>query len=606
MQNETFDIEIHSPAAAAVWLLVDVDDGEPQRVDMNSDGPTWRASVPVGSRYAVHVAGAAVDESFGLVDPFATQVWFPADHDRDHARPRVGPAPARTGPKAEAVPWPERRPQRPTTRPHVVYETHVKGLTATRPGSTAGKIAALAAELPRLADLGVSVVELLPMHQFDPDEGNYWGYMPLVFGAIHRQYASGDRPADELAAMVDAAHNHDIEVWLDVVVNHTTEEGHDGPIYSLRGLAAHDYYVIEPDGMYVNDAGCGNIIDATSAPAQRLIMSSLDRLADLGIDGFRFDLTAVLTRDADFVRSIGDWAVERGVRLVAEPWDLRRYLIGRNFPDDRWAQWNGQFRDDMRSFLRGEGGLVAAVIQRVQGSPDLFDAPLSSVNFLTAHDGFTMYDLVAYERKRNEANGWNNTDGSDDNRSWNCGWEGDDGVPADVAALRRRQMRNAMAILALSHGVPMFVAGDEFARTQSGNNNPYNQDNETSWIDWTRRDAFADHEAFVQRLLAFRSDHPILWRSEPWGEQVEWYGTTGSPDVAGHSRSLAWHLADPDGPDLYIMVNMWWEQLTFNVQVPGQWHQVIDTAADDGFGQADVASSSVRVEPRSINVLERR
>ena len=534
VQPDAFEIEIHSPRATNVWLVVH-EDGEQRNIAMVSDGPSWSASVPVGVRYAVHASGVddEFDESLGLVDPMATRVWFPDSHAREAARRGWHRSVDVARPLAEAVPWPAPVAQRRTTRPLVVYEAHVKGVTAQRDHPRAGTLPALTDELPRLVDLGVSVIELLPMHQFDPDEGNYWGYMPMVFGAIHRQYAAGDDPTQEFADFVEEAHRLDIEVWLDVVVNHTTEEDAAGPVYNLRGLAPDDYYVIGEHGAYVNDAGCGNIIDATSPPAQRLIMTALDRLADLGIDGFRFDLAAVLTRDESFVREIGDWSVRRGVHLVAEPWDLSRYLIGRAFPDQRWGQWNGRFRDDVRGFLRGEGGLVPAMMLRVQGSPDLFDSPMSSMNFLTAHDGFTMYDLVAYERKRNDANGWHNTDGSDDNRSWNCGWEGDDGVPDSVVSMRRQQLRNATVLLGLSHGTPMFVAGDEFARTQGGNNNPYNQDNETSWIDWDRRDQFASHEEFVRRLLAFRAEHPVLWQTEPWGERIEWYGATGSPDLTG-------------------------------------------------------------------------
>ena len=256
----------------------------------------------------------------------------------------------------------------------------------------------------------------------------------------------------------------------------------------------------------------------------------------------------------------------------------------------------------MRGFLRGEGGLVAALMRRIEGSPDLFERPMTSVNFLTAHDGFTMYDLVAYERKHNDANGWNNRDGTDDHRSWNGGCEGDDGVPSDVMEVRRRQLRNAMCLLALAHGVPMFVAGDEFARTQHGNNNAYNQDNATSWIDWGRRDEFADHERFVARLLEFRVAHPVLSEPDWWGDRVRWFGVTGAPDTGGDSRSLAWHVEG-----MYVLANMWWEPLEFQVQVPGAWVRLIDTSTPAGFVDADRASlgadPTVHVAPRSIVVL---
>ena len=443
------------------------------------------------------------------------------------------------------------------------------------------------------------MLELLPVHQFDPDEGNYWGYMPLVFGAIHRQFAAGDDAAEELADLVAAAHDHDIEVWLDVVVNHTTEEDPGGPTYTLRALAEREYYVDDAEGRYLDDAGTGNVVDALSPFARRLIMEALDRLADLGVDGLRFDLAAVLARDPDFVRSIGDWAERRGVRLVAEPWDMARYLLGPDFPDQRWMQWNGEFRDDLRGFLRGEPGMVPLVAKRVAGSPDLFASPMQSVNFLTAHDGFTLYDLVAYDHRHNEANGWDNTDGHHDNRSWNSGWEGDEGAPADVMALRERRMRTAMCMLLLGHGVPMFVAGDEFARTQRGNNNAYNQDNATSWIDWNRAHEFADLERFVRRLIALRAAHPVLWDRERWDDQMVLHGASGGPDLSFESRSIAWSV---DG--LYVMANMWWEPIEFRIQEPGEWWIVVDTTDPWSSHVGTRAGEAVTVGPRSIIVLE--
>ncbi len=423
--------------------------------------------------------------------------------------------------------------------------------------------------------------------------------MPLVFGAVHRQYAATDDPATELADLVEAAHALDIEVWLDVVLNHTTEANRTGPTYSLRALAEREYYVVDHDGVYLDDAGTGNVVDANSPSARRLIMEALDRLADLGVDGFRFDLAAVLARDADFVRSIGDWGERRKVRLVAEPWDMARYLLGPDFPDQRWMQWNGEFRDDVRGFLRGEPGMVPLVAKRLAGSPDLFSSPMASLNFLTAHDGFTMYDLVAYDHRHNDANGWDNTDGHHDNRSWNSGWEGDDGVPDSVLELRERQIRNAMCLLLLSHGVPMFVAGDEFARTQGGNNNAYNQDNETSWIEWARADEYSDLERFVGRLIELRSGHPVLWDPARWGELMTVHGADGGPDLSFESRSIAWSV---DG--LYVMANMWWEPVDFEVQVPGDWWFVVDTNDPWEPPVGSQAGDVVTVGPRSIVVLE--
>jgi glycogen operon protein len=587
-----FDVAIHTSGIRAVQARVD--DGPRIALEREQRTGDWIGRVPTGSRYVV-----AVDGDRLALDPRATEVWFPPGHSRDANKRHGGVDPA-DFPRAVAAPWPTRRPQRHTTRPLVVYEAHVRGLTARRDRPDAGTFRAAIDELPRLARLGVSVLELLPVHQYDPDEGNYWGYMPLVFGAVHRQYAAGDRPAEELADLVTAAHDHDIEVWLDVVFNHTTEADRAGPYYSLRVLDEREYYVVGPDGTYLDDAGTGNTIDAHSPQARRLIMEALDRFADLGVDGFRFDLAAVLARDTDFVRAIGDWSERRGVRLVAEPWDMARYLLGPDFPDQRWMQWNGEFRDEVRGFLRGDPGMVPSMVQRLAGSPDLFTSPMCSLNFLTAHDGFTMYDLVAYDHRHNEANGWDNTDGHHDNRSWNCGWEGDVGAPDDVMVTRRRQLRNAVCLLALSHGVPMFVAGDEFARTQGGNNNAYNQDNETSWLDWQRASEWSDHERFVRDVLAVRAAHPVLWDPERWGARLTTFGANGDPDLDHESRSIAWAV---DG--LYVMANMWWEPVEFTVQVPGDWRVVIDTnheVTGDSLPHA-AAGETVTVGPRSIIVL---
>jgi isoamylase len=590
-RTDAFTVAVYAPAASRLDAVLD--DG--RMIELTRDRPRddWVGEVPVDARYVL-----VLDGDRPVLDPRATEVWFPPGHRRAAAE-RGGRPDPEVFPRAVARPWPTPRPPRPTDRPLVVYEAHVRGLTKRRDHPDAGTFRAAVAELPRLRALGVSVLELLPVHQFDPDEGNYWGYMPLVFGAIHRQYAATDDPATELADLVTAAHDHDIEVWLDVVVNHTTEADRDGPTYTLRALAEREYYVVDRDGHYLDDAGTGNVVDASSPPARRLIMESLDRLADLGVDGFRFDLAAVLARDADFVRAIGDWAERRGVRLVAEPWDMARYLLGPDFPDQRWMQWNGEFRDDLRGFLRSEPGTVPSVAKRVAGSPDLFGSPMSSLNFLTAHDGFTLYDLVSYDHQHNEANGWGNTDGHHHNRSWNCGWEGDDGVPDSVLDLRARQMRNAMCLLLLSHGVPMFVAGDEIGRTQAGNNNAYNQDNETSWIDWERAEEFADHERFVARLIELRHAHPVLFDPDRWGERIRTHGATGGPDNGFESRSLAWSV---DG--LYVMANMWWEPVEFEVQMPGDWWVAIDTTDPWAAPVGSRAGATVTVGPRSIVVLE--
>jgi isoamylase len=585
-----FDVAIHSPGSRRVQVRTD--DGEVIELERDPSSGDWVGGIPMGARYIL-----LVDDDRVALDPRATEVWFPPGHSRS-TNERGGVVDVEQFPRAVAVAWPNARPQRRTSRPLVVYEAHARGLTVCRPRADAGTFRATIDELPRLVDLGVSVLELLPVHQFDPDEGNYWGYMPLVFGAVHRQYAAADQPAEELADLVSAAHDHDIEVWLDVVVNHTTEGDLTGPDYSLRILDERGYYVVRPDGTCVDDAGTGNIVDAHSPAAQRLVMEALDRLADLGVDGFRFDLAAVLARNTDFIRAIGDWGERRGVRLIAEPWDMARYLLGPDFPDDRWMQWNGEFRDDVRGFLRGEPAMVPAMVRRLAGSPDLFTSPMRSLNFLTAHDGFTMYDLVAYDHRHNHANGWDNTDGHHDNRSWNCGWEGDAEVPDEVATLRRRQLRNAVCLLLLSHGVPMFVAGDEFGRTQRGNNNAYNQDNEISWLDWDRAAHWADHERFVREVIALRSAHPVLWDAEQWARRLRTLGARGEPDLSVESRSIAWSI---DG--LYVMANMWWEPVEFTIQQPGEWRVAIDTSLESGRADGRPTGERVTVGPRTIVVL---
>jgi glycogen operon protein len=477
--------------------------------------------------------------------------------------------------------------------------------------------------LPYLVELGVTTIELLPVHQGDPQEGSYWGYMPLAFGAVHSGYAATDDPAAELAHLVRDAHERGLEVMVDVVLNHTTELGGDGPTYSLRGVANRSYYIVDGAGWFRNDSGCGNTIRSADPGTARLLLWSLERLADLGIDGFRFDLAAVLARDvdghlgprSDVIDQITELAGRRGLHLVAEPWDMSAYLLGSAFPGRTWAQWNDRFRDTVRSFVRGEPGLVHDLQLRVAGSPDIFDGePHRSINFVTAHDGFTLHDLVAFDHKHNEANGHGGADGSDANLSWNCGWEGEVGAPDEVLTLRARQMRNALCLLLLSNGTPMLLGGDEMARTQLGNNNAYNQDNEISWFDWERGRRYADLTRFTKLLIGFRRAHPSIGRPALWGDDVTFFGVSGRPDLGPDSRSLAWFLsgASVGDDDIYVMVNAWWEPLRFHVQVDGPWWRVVDTAAPSPNDILEpeswhpVLTSVYEVAPRSTVVLLRR
>jgi isoamylase len=401
--------------------------------------------------------------------------------------------------------------------------------------------------------------------------------------------------------MVAAFHSAGIEVWLDVVFNHTSEIDETGPTYSFRGIDNRSYYLLEPDlTTYVNDTGCGNTMRCGHAATRRLVLDSLRFWTEeTGVDGFRFDLASIFTRSADgsldlsdpaIVAEISAYGCAQDLRLVAEAWDIASYQLGHSFPGFTWLQWNGRFRDDVRAFVRGDEAQVPDLMRRLYGSDDLFPdtavetyRPWQSVNFITAHDGFCLYDLVSYEQKRNLANGHENRDGSDNNLSWNCGHEGDDGVPEEVLALRRRQVRSFFCLLMLANGTPMLCAGDEFMQTQGGNNNPYNQDNATTWIDWGLLQRNQDVHRFFKLMIAFRKAHPSIARSRYWREDVRWYGVGPDAEMGTRSRSIAYVL---DGrargdDDLYVMINGGPSPLEFALQEghPREWLRVVDTGA---------------------------
>ena len=616
----------------------------------NKTGPIWHyflpKSVAPGVRYYAWRVEGPYDPARGqrfdaqkiLLDPFAQQVHFPKEFSRDAAAkpgPNEGRAPLGVLPgPADTFDWGAAAAPRHTHNT-VVYELHVKGFTARANSGVApakrGTFLGLMDKIPYLTELGVSVVELLPVHQFDPQEGNYWGYMTLNFFAPHQPYAVAE-PVREFREMVRAFHRAGIEVWLDVVYNHTAEGDQNGPTYSLRGVDNTSYYLVQPDGSYRNDSGCGNTTRCAHPMMRALVLRSLRFWAEqMRVDGFRFDLASVFARDLHgnvdtgqpaLVNEIGATAAQLDVRLVAEAWDIGAYLLGRSFPGLTWRQWNGQFRDDLRSFVKGDPGKVGALMARLYGSDDLFPDrpgdvyhPYQSVNFLTAHDGFCLYDLVAYNQKHNEANGHNNTDGCDSNLSWNCGWEGDENAPAEVLALRRRQVKNFFALLMLANGTPMFCAGDEFLNTQRGNNNPYNQDNETTWLDWDKLAQSRDVFRFFKGMIAFRKARRTLGRSRFWRKDVQWYGTDGQPDLSHESRSLAYRLSGTqfNEGDLYVMINACDQPLRFHVQEGqgGDWRRVVDTSlpspqdlADPG-AESALTSLDYEVAPRSVVVLTR-
>jgi glycogen operon protein len=583
--------------------------------------------------------GNRFDAQKVFVDPFAFSVYFPPAYSRSSAS-----EPGATDGKAplgvlikdpKEFDW-ETDPRPRHAHDLIVYELHVKGFTA-RPNSGVsaekrGTFAGLVEKIPYLKDLGITAVELLPVHQFDPQERNYWGYMTLNFFSPHRDYASGD-PCREFRTMVKAFHAAGIEVWLDVVYNHTSEAGNDGPTYSYRGIDNKSYYLTRHDtGEYLDETGCGNTMNCAHPAVRALIVTSLNYWAEnMHVDGFRFDLASIFTRTLDgsintldppLIAEIGLLGYMRDVRLVAEAWDIGSYLLGRSFPGLTWRQWNGKFRDDVRAFVKGDAGLVGALMQRLYGSDDLFPEgpvevyrPYQGVNFITAHDGFCLYDLVAYNEKHNEANGHDNTDGTNDNLSWNCGWEGDSGVSEAVIALRKKQVKNFFCLLMLANGTPMFCAGDEFMNTQRGNNNPYNQDNEITWLDWDLLKKNRDIYRFFKGMIAFRKTHPSIGRGRYWRGDVRWYGAVSGVDFSPGSRSLAYYLGGSElgDNDLYVMINAYWEDVAFFIQEgrTEEWRRIVDTslASPDDIADAakgpSISSLQYLVKARSIVVLER-
>ena len=656
--DRAYNFALYSKHATAVRLLLFTDDVETPRLEIaldplaNKSGRVWHcrvaASAADGCRYYGYLvdgpspAGPFELHAFHpdklLLDPYAQAIAFPPRFDRAAAiseRPNLGTAalaildarePAHDGPIGP--------------RPHhesdaVIYELHVRGYTQ-HPGSgvseaARGTFAGVVEKIPYLRELGVTIVELMPVFQFDPATGDYWGYMPMSFFAPHHAYAPTDTaPRDAFRAMVTALHDADIEVVIDVVYNHTAEGGLGGPVYSFKGLDNSTYYLMKPDGYYADYSGCGNSLNANNRYVRKVILDSMRYwVRDLRVDGFRFDLASVFARNPDgsinfdeppiFSDITSDPAFD-GVRMIAEPWDAAgAYELGRAFPGITWLQWNSRFRDDVRRFVRGDAGMTGALIQRIYGSDDLFPDDVidayhayQSVNHVTSHDGFTLYDLVAYERKRNEANGHGNGDGPEANWSWNCGWEGDVGVPSEVLAVRERQARMLIALLLLANGTPMLRAGDEFLQTQHGNNNPYNQDNETSWLDWRRRDQRPGFWRFVQQMIAFRKRHPSLARSRFWRTDIRWFGTDGVADLS--QPVIAWCLLGASQGDrkLYVMVNGSPEPVPFVIQEVGAvWHVVVDTARPSPEDieltrPAPLRRPSYLVEPRSVVVLEDR
>jgi isoamylase len=659
-EEQAFNFAVHSEHAESVTLLLypSIDAVNPlleYRFDFlrNKSGQIWHCRIPISEMgearfYGYSVSGPALSSihSFDpekiLLDPYAKGVCFPPGFDRQLAMregSNAGSAPlgVLTGHRS-VFDWDgDFGPRHESDT--VIYELHVKGFTKNPNSgvdpSRAGTYAGLVEKIPYLKELGITVVELMPIFQRDPQEGDYWGYMPLNFFAPHDQYAStrdDDEQQIEFRNMVKAFHQADIAVVLDVVYNHTCEGDHRGPIYSFKGFDSAGYYMMSSDPVnpYANYSGTGNTLNFGEAHVRKMVMDSLRYWRqEMHIDGFRFDLASVFSRNADgslnwgqapiFSEIAADPELSR-VRLIAEPWDTGAYQLGRGFPGITWLQWNGRFRDDVRRFVKGDAGMVPDLMRRIYGSDDLFPDDRAeayhayqSVNYLTSHDGFTLYDLVAYNEKHNWANGNNNQDGMNDNYSWNCGHEGDEDVSSDVLALRRKQVKNFFCLLMLSNGTPMFRAGDEFLNTQFGNNNPYNQDNTTGWLDWSQLPANRDVFRFFKNMIAFRKSHPSLMRSRFWREDVAWYGVGERADLSDGSRSLAFclHGASQNDDDIYVMINAYWEKLEFQVQegTAQEWMRIVDTALASPGDFSDrgepLQALSYSAAPRSVVVLLR-
>ena len=531
----------------------------------------------------------------------------------------------------------------------VIYETHVKGFTQSHPGvpeEMRGTYAGLASDaaIEHMTDLGVTAVELLPVHAFVQDKhlvdnglANYWGYNSIGFFAPENRYAATDDPVGEFKTMVRRLHTAGLEVILDVVYNHTAEGNHLGPTLSFRGIDNAAYYrLVEDDARhYMDYTGTGNSLDLNHPRVLQMVMDSLRYwVEDMHVDGFRFDLATTLLRGEHHFEAWGAFAkavrqdpVLAGVKLIAEPWDVGEggYQVG-SFPAP-FSEWNGKYRDEVRSYWKGDGGLVGELAYRITGSSDLYGhgdrGPRAGINFITAHDGFTLNDLVSYNEKHNEANGEDNNDGDDANESWNCGAEGLTDDP-EIIALRARQRRNFLATLLLSQGVPMLLAGDEMGRSQGGNNNAYCQDSEISWLDWDISEDDYKLLAFAQRVIHIRREHPTFRRTSFFERRAEdhepgtfWLTPDGEEMTdeewnTGFARSLglvirATRLDEPD-EDFVLLFNAHHGEIPFTLPGAGEtrWEVLLDTAHEDGLNSDGVfkPGDEYPLQARSLTVLK--
>lgn len=660
------NFSVYSKSSTEMHLLLfdGPDDAEPSdvirlRPKRNRTFHYWHAFVPDignGQIYGLRAfgpnypeAGLRFDPEKLLLDPYGRAVAVPSQYSRDAAK-----KPGDNTPYAmrsvvvdeSSYDWEGDEPLRRSFARTVIYEMHVRGFTRNPNSGVSpqkrGTYAGLIEKIPYLQDLGVTAVELLPVFQFDAQEAppglvNYWGYNPVSFFAPHSAYSSDSDPLgplNEFRDMVKALHRAGIEVILDVVYNHTAEGDHTGPVFCFKGLENSAYYILKENrARYANYSGTGNTLNANRPVVRRMILDSLHYWVDqMHVDGFRFDLASILSRDEEGEPLANPpilWDIETdpvlaGTKLIAEAWDAAGlYQVG-SFIGDHWKEWNGHFRDDVRAFLKGDRGLTEAVAARFLASPDLYGheerEPEQSINFVTCHDGFTLNDVVSYNEKHNEANGEHNRDGHNYNLSWNCGVEGPTDDP-EIEQLRNRQVKNFFAVTLGALGVPMLLMGDEVRRTQYGNNNAYCQDNEISWFDWDLLDEHVDIHRFVKRLIrlrqeldVFTAEHGLCLTDLLERAHIQWHGVKlHQPNWSKNSHSLSFTVR---GRRFFfqVILNAYWEALDFELPPldsdrNGRWRRIVDTYLEspEDFSEMETApvveASTYTVEPRSIVIL---
>ncbi len=662
------NFSLFSRSAARVELLLfDGPEDVKPRVVVDLDPAThrtyhyWHAFVPgvkVGQLYGYRVHGPfepavgwRYDPTKVLLDPYGRGVVVPLGYSRTAAAEpgdNAGTAMKSVVADPGSYDWEGDMPLGLPSSRTIIYEMHVRGFTQHPSSGVAedkrGTYAGLIEKIPYLQELGITAVELLPVFQFDPWDApsgrrNYWGYAPVSFFAPHAGYSSRQTPLgplDEFRDMVKALHRAGMEVILDVVFNHTAEGNEKGPTLCHRGLDNDIYYLLEPDrSRYANYTGCGNTLNANHPVVRRMILDSLRHwVGEMHVDGFRFDLASILARDSQghvMPNPPVLWDIESdpmlaGTKLIAEAWDAAGlYQVG-SFVGDSWKEWNGCFRDDARDFFRGARGSLRRFADRLVGSPEIFGhqerEPEQSINFVTCHDGFTLNDLVSYNGKHNEANGEDNRDGANDNRSWNCGVEGPAEDPG-IERLRNRQVKNFLSVTLLSIGVPMILMGDEYRHTQGGNNNAYCQDNEISWFDWTRLQKHADIHRFVKLLTAQR----LLRSTAHERERVSlnrlireasktWHGVhLNQPDWSDDSHGVSFMVElRQERAVVHLIVNGFWEPLDFELPPTGggttnTWRRWMDTSLDSPYDivpwneAQPVPGPTYRAEGRSVIAL---